>query len=68
MKQIIDVSVKTRKAAFAACRTNMLVIGRFSDAGRPDEIVRALDAKLGGAIGRLVICRHRLGLRRRLLL
>jgi leucyl aminopeptidase len=53
MKQIIDVSVKTRKAAFAACRTNMLVIGRFSDARGPDEIARALDDKLGGAIGRL---------------
>jgi leucyl aminopeptidase len=52
MKQIIDVKVKTRKAEFAACKTDMLVVGRFSDAG-PDETIQTLDRKLGGGIERL---------------
>jgi leucyl aminopeptidase len=52
MKQIIDVKVRTRKVEFAACQTDMLVVGRFSD-GEPDEAIRALDKKLGGRIGQL---------------
>ncbi len=52
MKQIIHVDVKTRKAEYSACKTDMLVVGQFSDAG-PDEIIRTLDEKLGGAIDRL---------------
>ncbi len=52
MKQIISVDVRTKKAEFTTHRTDMLVLGRFSD-GEPDEVVRALDEKLGGAIGRL---------------
>jgi leucyl aminopeptidase len=52
MKQIIDVGLKTKKAEFTRCKTDMLVVGRFSD-GEPDEILRKLDDKLGGAIGRL---------------
>ncbi len=52
MKQIIHVDVKTRKAEYRACKTDMLVVGQFSDTG-PDEIIRALDEKLGGAIDRL---------------
>ncbi|MCX5643437.1 MAG: leucyl aminopeptidase [Phycisphaerae bacterium] len=52
MKQIINVKVKTRKAEFAASKTDMLVVGRFSDAG-PDETIQALDRKLGGGIERL---------------
>ena len=53
MKQIIHVDVKTTKAEYGACKTDMLVVGRVSDAG-PDKIIRALDRKLGGAIDRLV--------------
>ncbi len=53
MKQIIHVDVKTAKAEYGACKTDMLVVGRVSDAG-PDKIIRALDKKLGGAIDRLV--------------
>jgi leucyl aminopeptidase len=52
MRQIIDVDVKTRKAEFARCKTDMLVAGRFSDAG-PDEVLRKLDDRLGGAVERL---------------
>jgi leucyl aminopeptidase len=52
MKQIIDVKVKTRRVDFAACKTDMLVVGRFSDAG-PDEAIQALDKKLGGRIEEL---------------
>ncbi len=32
----------------------MLVVGRFSDARRPDEVLRALDEKLGGDLERLM--------------
>ncbi len=52
MRQIIDVDVKTKKAEFARCKTDMLVVGRFSD-GEPDDILRKLDEKLGGAVERL---------------
>ena len=52
MKQIIDVKVKTRKVEFAECKTDMLVVGRFSD-GEPDEVIQALDEKLDGRIGQL---------------
>jgi leucyl aminopeptidase len=50
MKQIIDVSIKTRKTELARCKTEMLVVGRFSDRGDPGEIIRALDEKLDGSI------------------
>ncbi|MBN1510119.1 MAG: leucyl aminopeptidase [Sedimentisphaerales bacterium] len=53
MKQIINVDVKTKKAEFARCKTDMLVLGRFSDATKPDETLRKLDDKLGGAVERL---------------
>ncbi|MBM4026423.1 MAG: leucyl aminopeptidase, partial [Planctomycetes bacterium] len=52
MKQIIEVKVKTRTADWAACKTDMLVVGRFSDGG-PDEVLQVLDRKLGGRIERL---------------
>ena len=52
MKQIIDVKVKTRKAAFTECKTDVLVVGRFADDG-PDEVIQALDRKLNGGIDRL---------------
>jgi len=52
MKQIIEVGVKTRKVELAECKTDMLVVGRFSNGG-PDEVIQALDKKLGGRIDRL---------------
>jgi len=52
MKQIIDVHVTTRRAECTACKTDMLVVGRFSD-GDAGEILQALDKKLDGAIARL---------------
>lgn len=53
MRQIIDVSVKIRKADIARCKTDVLVVGRFSDAAEPDDVLRKLDDKLDGAIERL---------------
>jgi leucyl aminopeptidase len=53
MKQIISVDVKAKKAELIRCKTDMLVMGRFSDAAGPDEVLRKLDTKLGGAIERL---------------
>ncbi len=52
MKQIIDVKVKTQKVEFVACKTDLLVVGRFSD-GQPDAVIQALDRRLGGRIGQL---------------
>jgi len=53
MKQIIDVDVTTRRVDLVKCKTDMLVVGRFSDAGDPGPIIRALDEKLDGSIERL---------------
>ena len=53
MKQIIDVQVKTRRAESAEYKTDMLVVGRFSEGG-PDEVMETLDEKLGGRIEELV--------------
>jgi leucyl aminopeptidase len=52
MKQIIGVKVRTRRVEFPQCKTDVLVVGRFADGG-PDEVVQALDKRLGGSIGRL---------------
>jgi len=54
MKQIIGVSIKTRKIEPAACKTDMLVVGHCSDAKRLDAVARELDRKLGGALRRLL--------------
>jgi leucyl aminopeptidase len=54
MRQIIDVSVKTKKTGFVECKTDMLVVGRFSDAVEANEVIAALDEKLGGAVDRLI--------------
>jgi leucyl aminopeptidase len=53
MKPIIRVTVKTKKAGFAARRTDMLAVGRFSDAPERDELFQSLDEKLGGGLARL---------------
>ena len=52
MKQIIEVRVQTRKVELARCKTDLLVLGRCSDA-EPDDMVQALDRALGGRIEQL---------------
>jgi leucyl aminopeptidase len=54
MKRIIDVVLKTVKAHFAECKTQMLVVGHFSDAKRLDVVNRELNGRLGGAIEQII--------------
>ncbi len=54
MKQIIDVDIKTRTVDLARCKTDMLVVGGFCNGTALDKVVKALDAKLDGAIRRLM--------------
>ncbi|MHC4071764.1 MAG: leucyl aminopeptidase [Planctomycetota bacterium] len=53
MKEIIDVKLRTRTVDVGKCKTDMLVVGLFSDAKRLDKLNKALDRKLDGAIGNL---------------
>lgn len=55
MKRIITVELKPRKigADIAAWKTDMLVVGCFSDEQRADALVKELDRRLAGAIKRL---------------
>ncbi len=53
MKQIIEVDIRTRTVDLARCKTDMLVVGCFSDSTGLDKTVKALDDKLDGAIRRL---------------
>jgi len=54
MKQIISVDITTRKVDPIRCKTDLLVLGCFSDSKKPDEVGKAVDEKLGGAIRRLL--------------
>jgi len=54
MKEIIEVELKTRKADFDKCKTDLLTVGHFSDAKRLDRINRLLNNKLNGAIERVI--------------
>ena len=54
MRQIIDVKIKTRRVDFFECKTDALVVGRFSDAKTTDKLTRELDRRLGGAIGKII--------------
>jgi leucyl aminopeptidase len=54
MKQIINVKLGVRKAGFAQCRTDLLVLGHFSDAKALDKDCGEIDGKLRGAIGRVI--------------
>jgi len=54
MKNIIDVEVKTRTVDFSQCKTDLLVIGQFSDVKELDRLNRELNSKLDGAIERLI--------------
>lgn len=54
MKEIIDVRIKTRTVDFGKCKTDVLAVGFFSDAGGLDELNRQLNSRLDGAIERLI--------------
>jgi leucyl aminopeptidase len=54
MKRIIDVVLKTGKAHFAECKTQMLVVGHFSDVKQLDIVNRELNSRLGGAIEQII--------------
>ena len=54
MKDIIEVKLKTQKAAFSKCKTDILAVGLFSDAKKPDKLNKELNSKLNGAIDRLI--------------
>jgi leucyl aminopeptidase len=54
MKHIIEVELRASTNDFAECKTQMLVVGHFSDAKRLDAINREIDSRLGGAIERVI--------------
>ncbi|MHC4424239.1 MAG: M17 family peptidase N-terminal domain-containing protein [Planctomycetota bacterium] len=54
MKEIIDVELKTRKVDFDKCKTDLLAVGRFSDAKGLDKIGSMLNSRLDGAIQRVI--------------
>jgi len=54
MKEIIDVELKTRTVEPAKCQTDLLAVGLFSDAKGLDKLNAQLNAKLDGAIERLI--------------
>jgi leucyl aminopeptidase len=54
MKKIIEVELKADVAGLAECKTQMLVVGHFSDAKGLDAANRKLDKRLDGAIERVI--------------
>ena len=54
MKEIIKVEMKVRTVDFSKCKTDLLVVGQFSDAKGLDKLNKELDGKLGGSIERLI--------------
>ncbi len=54
MKKIIDVELKTRTVGLSECKTQMLVIGQFSDDKKPLPEIFGLCKKLGGAVEQVV--------------
>lgn len=54
MKEIIDVTLKSRTVDFLRCETEMLVTGHFSDAKGLDKVNAALNNNLDGAIERMI--------------
>jgi leucyl aminopeptidase len=55
MKEIIKVTLKTRKEDFSKCKADILAVGLFSDAKELDKLNQELDKKLDGAIKRLTV-------------
>jgi leucyl aminopeptidase len=54
MKKIINVELKTRAVGLSECKTQMLVLGQFSDEKKPLPEVFELCKKLGGAVEQVV--------------
>ena len=54
MKEIIDVQLKSRKAEVVDCKSDLLVLGHFSDTKGLDRACKELDKRLGGAVSRLI--------------
>ncbi len=54
MKEIIDIELTTHRIEPSKCKTDMLVVGLFSDTTRLDKLTENLDRKLDGAIERLL--------------
>jgi leucyl aminopeptidase len=54
MKEIIDVELKTQKADFSECKTDVLAVGLFSDVKGLDKLNAQLNSRLDGAIERLI--------------
>ena len=54
MKDIIEVSVVANKGDISAVKSDLLVVGHFSDVKGLDRTCRELDKKLDGAIRRLI--------------
>ncbi len=54
MKEIIEVELKTRTVDFSKCKTDMLVVGMFSDVEGLDKLNTQLNNKLDGAIKKLI--------------
>jgi leucyl aminopeptidase len=54
MKEIIEVELKARKVGVGDCKTDMLVVGHFSDAKALDRPCSELDHRLDGAIQRII--------------
>ncbi len=54
MKRIIEVELKTKTVGLSECKTQMLVIGHFSDVKKPLPQIMELCEKLGGAIEQIV--------------
>jgi len=54
MRDIIDVELKARSVELGKCKTDMLVVGHFSDVGGLDRICKSLDGKLAGAIEHVI--------------
>jgi len=54
MKEIIDVELKTRQIDVSKCKTDLVAVGLFSDAGGLDKLCGELNSKLDGAVERLI--------------
>jgi len=54
MKKIINVELKTRTVGLSECKTQMLVLGHFSDTKSPCRKSSSCGKKLGGAIEQVV--------------
>jgi leucyl aminopeptidase len=54
MKQIIDVNVRVKRMEADKYKADMLVVGLYSDANGLDKFCAKLDARLGGAIKKVL--------------